>query len=125
MPSVNVPVRWFCFSTTRTRSPGRMFARVLPSTPPLLLGDLHDNAVGGVGGVDGPILIQRDAVRTAKTTNGVHKLPVLENRDAPIVDVADIERVIRSDHHTAAGSIGPVLHELTVLVEYGDAFVIA
>ncbi len=37
-PSVSLPVRWFCFSTTRTRSPGRMFARVLPSTAAYFFG---------------------------------------------------------------------------------------
>jgi hypothetical protein len=29
---VRVPVRWFCFSTMRTRSPGRTFALKRPST---------------------------------------------------------------------------------------------
>lgn len=28
MPSVNVPLRWFCFSTIRTRMPGRISLRL-------------------------------------------------------------------------------------------------
>src|SRR5215207_4930481 len=109
-PRVSLPVRWSCFSTMSTVSPGLTSSRPLPSTsynPSLLI--IPQEVDGVLLQILPPVVVAHDGLRVPVLTHHLH-LPVREPRLQRARDGRP-PQVVRREV-AESGVVGPPLDDL-------------